>query len=558
LREAGASEAGYLSSRRFPLAKVRRLTDTGRAFDAAISPDGKFVAYQTDESGKFSLWLLETDTGGRVEIVPAITTWRSGLIFSPVDGHVYFISPDERNPAISDLYRVTILGGQPEKILTGIDSPVSFSPDGKKLTYCRSDLANGQTYLMVADLDGSEASTIATRKAPDSYSAGKRPAWSPDGRSIAVVGRNKDENFLRVFIISVSDGSERAISVEKWVAVQDISWLPDSENLFVTAQDDRNFGPLQFWRISTSGSPAEKVSQGLESYVGSSMSRDGRNLVTSLTRSFNTIWMIDGKGGWEPRQIVSNKGGGRMDLAWTPEGRLVFVTNSDGNTNLFSINADGSDQRQLTSDRFDKRSPAISPDGKTIVFISSRNGPDQLWAIGVDGGEQRQLGTAQVYRAPQFSADGKTVIYCTWKDGKAFVWRTALTGGEPQLIKEALPFTPIISPDSRLMAYVDKGLNGSKVIRVTRLIEGSEVKTFDVPASTFANSIAWTPDSKSLIYQFPDDHAINFWQQSLGTEPKKITDFASDYPPFCAWNLEMSKLACVRTSAVRDIVLFSE
>jgi Tol biopolymer transport system component len=258
---------------------------------------------------------------------------------------------------------------------------------------------------MVADLDGSEASTIATRKAPDSYSAGKRPAWSPDGRSIAVVGRNKDENFLRVFIISVSDGSERAISVEKWVAVQDISWLPDSENLFVTAQDDRNFGPLQFWRISTSGSPAEKVSQGLESYVGSSMSRDGRNLVTSLTRSFNTIWMIDGKGAWEPRQIVSNKGSGRMDLAWTPEGRLVFVTNSDGNTNLFSINADGSDQRQLTSDRFDKRSPAISPDGKTIVFISSRNGPDQLWAIGVDGGEQRQLGTAQVYRAPQFSAD---------------------------------------------------------------------------------------------------------------------------------------------------------
>ncbi len=111
------------------------------------------------------------------------------------------------------------------------------------------------------------------------------------------------------------------------------------------------------------------------------------------------------------------------------------------------MNADGSSQTQLTADTFVKRSPVVSPDDRHIVFVSNQAGTEQIWLMDIDGQNQRQLTTAQIYRYPQFSPDGKWIIYSTWQDKKAYLWKVSIDGGEPAMLKDGASFTPNVSPD---------------------------------------------------------------------------------------------------------------
>jgi hypothetical protein len=88
----------------FSKLKMARLTTTGRANDAAISPDGKFVVHVMDNAGEQSLWLRHIPTGSDQEIVPSNKDGFLGLTFSPDGNRIYFLS-------LATLYEVPVLGG---------------------------------------------------------------------------------------------------------------------------------------------------------------------------------------------------------------------------------------------------------------------------------------------------------------------------------------------------------------------------------------------------------------------------------------------------------------
>jgi Tol biopolymer transport system component/DNA-binding winged helix-turn-helix (wHTH) protein len=538
---------------------VRRITDTGSSFDAALSPDGKFMVYQTLDRDKFSIWLMEQATGSHVQIVPPGDQRRSGLVFSPMGDQLFFISSDKQAGSVSNLYRMPKLGGDPVKVLDGLDSPITFSPDGREFAFIRNDKKAGESSLMIGGTDGMNVRSVASRKMPNLYPSGKRPAWSPDGRSIAVIGRNGDERFLRVFVVDANDGSERSISEEKWPAVQDVAWLADSDNLLVTAQDDINFGPLQLWQVSGNGGKAEKISREVQSYVGLSMDQEAHALVSTRNEAFQNIWVQQESDFRSAKQIVTNKGSGRVDLSWTRDGRIVYTSNLDGHSNIYLMNADGSAQIQLTNDIFDKRSPVASPDGKYVIFVSSQMGPEQVWRMNLDGSDQRQLTASKTFLSPQISLDSKSVIYLSWNDAKTSVWKTSIDGGEPVLLKGELPYVPKISPDLKNIAFVQKPSDNQEMtLQVRRLADGSSVGTLKLPPGAYSNSVEWTPDSKALVYRAPQDYLINYWQQSIGGgQPRQMTDFASDFPAYCLWSYDNSKVACLRASLVRDVIMFT-
>lgn len=76
-----------------------------------------------------------------------------------------------------------------------------------------------------------------------------------------------------------------------------------------------------------------------------------------------------------------------------PPGKLVFVSNRDGDDEIFTMNADGSSQTQLTFNGDFDQDPSWSPDGKRIAFISARDpGLDsEIWIMGIDGSSPRQV-----------------------------------------------------------------------------------------------------------------------------------------------------------------------
>ena len=113
---------------------------------------------------------------------------------------------------------------------------------------------------------------------------------------------------------------------------------------------------------------------------------DGRSVTRLAIHYYDHIYKAE--------QIVTHMGAGIVyDPAWSPvSDELAFVATESGNDEIWVINKDGSNVRQLTRNEWEwDKHPTWSPDGQTILFYSNRTGNNQLWIMNKDGGEQRLL-----------------------------------------------------------------------------------------------------------------------------------------------------------------------
>jgi TolB protein len=235
--------------------KITRLTNTGRATRAAISPDGKYVAYVKDEAGQQSLWLILVATTSEERIVsPAEVDYR-GLTFSHDSNFIYYVRADQDNPT-GVLYLKPVLGGEARKLFVNIGSPITLSPDGKRLAFVRGSLSQKESALMVANVDGTEAKKLATHKDPDSFSL-SGPAWSPDGQTIACGYVSfTGSAYTSVVGVRVADGAEQPITQRlNTYAVGRLAWLADGSGLTVTVSEG---GPPQDLAAFLSGQRGAK------------------------------------------------------------------------------------------------------------------------------------------------------------------------------------------------------------------------------------------------------------------------------------------------------------
>src|SRR5262249_20414266 len=134
---------------------ITKLTDSGNAYKVAISPDGKYVLHVVLENGLQSLWLHHIPTGSNTQVVPPIAEDFLALAFSKDGNYIYFTRTDKSRPGIGFLHRAPVLGGVPQVVITDIDSPMSFSPDGTRLVFRRDDPPKGEQSFVIANVDGS-------------------------------------------------------------------------------------------------------------------------------------------------------------------------------------------------------------------------------------------------------------------------------------------------------------------------------------------------------------------------------------------------------------------
>lgn len=117
--------------------------------------------------------------------------------------------------------------------------------------------------------------------------------------------------------------------------------------------------------------------------------------------------------------------------AWSPDGtRLAFVSNRDGNTEIYSMNADGTSQTRLTNNSSDDLNPAWSPDGTRIAFTSRRDGHDQIYLMNADGSGQSNISNSTADDSfPTFSPSGLLIAFASTRDtGRYQIYRMD-TGG---------------------------------------------------------------------------------------------------------------------------------
>jgi len=539
----------------FQTMTIERLTTTGTARKVTISPDGKYVAYVTGEEGTQSLWVRQTATRSDIRIIPPTAEYYVGLTFSPDGNYVYYVRTP-RAYVSGALYQIPALGGESRKVAERVDSPVAFSPEGKRAAFIREN-PGSETALMVTGADGTGERQISARKIPDPF-VESGMAWSPDGKSIAIGAYSGGECY--VMTVQISDGSVKRVGARGWRHILKVAWLADSSGLALAAMEDPN-APVQIWNLSYPDGPARRITNDLNDYVDLDVTADSSVLVTVLRELRSNLWLDSGSTASQSKQIGFSAATqeGLFGLTWTAEGRIAYASLATGRRELWVMGADGSHPRQLTSDADLQffSSPSSCPDG-TILYASGVYGSANIWRIDSDGGNRKQLTQGGTNGAPSCSPDGKWAVFNASHGGDYALWRVPIQGGTSEQLTNYASSYPSVSPDGNWVAFNDYAQPGATRIGVIPFAGGQPVRTFDFTASGFAGYpiIHWTQDGRNLTYIRDLKGVSNLWAQPLdGGPPKQLTDFTAGQIFNFAWSKDGHQLALARGSQTSDVVL---
>jgi Tol biopolymer transport system component/DNA-binding winged helix-turn-helix (wHTH) protein len=553
----------------FKVVEVARLTNSGKSRVATISPDGKYLAYVADDAGQESLWIRQMATNSSVQIVPPTEALLESLAFSHDGNYVYYGQVEDELPFLANhvVYQVPVLGGVSKKVISHVGSPISFSPDGKQFAFVRS-YSSQETALIIANADGAGEQKLTTRTKPDFfygdyYTWYTGPAWSPDGKIIAcAVGSSGTDGLsMTVVEVRVEDGSERPMTSQKWKMAFGLTWLSDGSGLLVNASElaEKLIGGTrnsQIWHLTYPSGEARRISSGTNEYRGISVTADSSAIVTVQHNDLMNVWIAPNGDASRAKQITFGASK-YFGVSWTRDGRIVYSSRASGNPEIWIMDADGSNQKQLTDYARDSGQASVSPDGRYIVFQSARS----VWRMNLDGSDPRKLTGGLGENFARCSPDGKWVVYLNSKDST--LWKVSIDGGEPvQLTFKPDASFPDISPDGKLIAfyYEDAQANPSRGIGIIPFSGGRPIKRWSIPPSarmptSSAFFTRWTPDGQGVAYIDTRGGVSNILVQPLAGGPsKQLTEFKSDLILQFGWSGDGAQLAVVRGMETDDVV----
>jgi serine/threonine protein kinase/Tol biopolymer transport system component len=561
----------------FTKLKISRITATGKASDAAISPDGRYIVHVVDNAGRQSLEVRQVATNTNQEIIAPAEVTYIGLTFSPDSNYIYYAMRDKSNPSAA-LYRKPVLGGEATKLTANIYGRASLSPDGKRLAFIRVGGFKDEAAVILANADGSNEQQIASRKGPDYY---QDVAWSPDGKVIALATQTfKDRFHGSLVTVPVSGGEEKTFTSQTWLFIASMSWLGDGRGLIVSAQE-QSFGVIQLWYISYPGGEVRQITNDLNNYDVVSLTSDSNSLVTVQRERSSNVWVVPlsaesplssaARGVLavdvsRARQITSGSSAvdGILGLSWTADDRLTYTSAASGSNQIWLMQPDGSAQRQLSpiiqgSIYAAEAFPSVSPDGHYLLFTSDRvTGSPHVWRMDLDGSNLKQLTNGTGEGLPAVTPDGRFVVYFNFGKG-TLVSKVSIDGGDSTDLTDKPSSRPTISPDGKFIACgYQADSQAAQKLAIIPIDGGPPLKLFDIPLTGPRSDryFKWTLDGRALVYVDTHGGFSNLWIQPVdGGQAAQLTDFKSDRIYSFDFSRDGKWLALARGNSSTDVVL---
>jgi serine/threonine protein kinase/Tol biopolymer transport system component len=534
-----------------PTRTIKALTNTGTSVCSAISSDGKWLVHAEEQKGKQHLLVTNTATSASTVAVPPDDVQYLGVTFSRDGNFLYFTRKEKNGPGI--LYRLAWPGTNPIRLKTGVDGPLSLSPNGDRFAFVRHNETTSEFALMVAHVDGSEERVLATRNNGDRLSI-DGAAWSPDGTVVVCPASHWDKGFhTKLIAFDVNDGRERLIGQQSWFSIFQVAWQDDMSSLVVSARENET-SPHQLWRIRFPDGTPQRITTDLEDYSGVSMS--GVNIVTVRTNVSWRIWVAN-VGDPQSANAIAPGVGLKYGLTWTAGGKIVFSSLAQDRLNLFRVDPDGANRDQLTNEG-DNYTPASSSDGRYIVFASNRNGAFNIWRINADdGSDPKQLTFSDGNFYPACSPDGQWVAYDNVVDSNVSVWKVPLNGGDPVKVGEKYRM-PVFSPDNQFIACRYNLESGTRDVAIFPVAGGPPLRQFAIPIQEWQR-LSWLANGRELSYVKNENGYSNIWTYNLDTgASKQVTNFNSDRIYAYAWSPDYKQIACQRGTSTSDVTMITE
>ncbi len=231
---------------------------------------------------------------------------------------------------------------------------LNWLPNGHEIVFARRH--DGHADLVVMNDDGTNVRQLTTTNADESD-----PAYSPDGGRLACVshipGATED------ILVMNADGSDRRRVTMDPHRNMAPAWSPDGRQIAFVS--DRAGSDFDLYRMNADGSGVERLTNG-GNHGAPQYSPDGMKLVF---QAGHAVYLFDLA--TKKTTPVTAEPASAMYPAWSPDGsRIAFMTRRNGHAEIFTMSADGTDQRVLVSmPGFDAMNPRWSPDGTRIAFV---------------------------------------------------------------------------------------------------------------------------------------------------------------------------------------------
>jgi serine/threonine protein kinase len=563
----------HASAAHFQNFTITQVTNSGKAGLTAISPDGRYVLTVINNKGLQGLWLRNLPTSSDTQVIPPAPASYKSLTFSPDGNYLYFIKAVDATNTNFDLFRAPVLGGTPQTILRGIDSDISFSPDGRRIAFARVNYPEpGKYSLITTNVNGGDEQVLsAVTPASDSPSF---VAWSPRDEQLA----------YRLFKPGMALGGIALFDIEsKKIArfatfddklTLDFKWLPDRGGLLAlySRKGPDYYQRSQIGFIVEGTDQLRPITRDTNSYATLTLSADGKTLATVQTKSTQNLYVLPATGSQSPTaNPLLPQGQNVYGFDWSADGNLVF---SDY-LRVLRIGIDRSVPTQLVGDSNAAIVELAGCGTRYLVFSWAFHGgtnSTNVWRSNADGTNPVKLTDGKDDRAPVCSADGKWAYF--WDLSLQQLWRVPTDGtGKPEMfpgstVPRTFPTGTGLSPspDGKALAYVLATMPTPEDPYPQYKVALLEVSTTPSPPHLIeaderisSGGLNFTPDGKAVVYPIRENGVDNLWMQPLdGSRSRQITSFDSEQILNFRWSPDGRSLCVLRSHTDSDVVLIRE
>lgn len=554
------SEVISVESKDFGDLKYKRITVSGRAFMAGLSPDDQNVAYVVHTpDDKYGLLLHHLPTASEAVILAPQELHLFSIQFSP-DGNYIYYSGQNRTRRNS-IYRIPLYGGSPQLVTDQLAHCFSLSPDGEWLAFYRRVPDSETHHLDICrSSDCSERRTVGTRGNGSGFIIwGASPSWFPDGSKLLAAAFTKDPNDGRarrhLVEIDLNTGQQDDVLSPDWFGVHQAYWTKSGKEIILLVRENAG-DPVQIWTLNYPSGEAQRITNDANDYREFRPASDLSFILTATWTRSDNLFLIPVDDSQNAIQLTFDVGAsnGASGIKWTPDGREIIYTKNgkNGIGNLWRLDLQTMKDSQITFDESSaQNSIDVSPDGRFVVFGSNRTGRSHVWQIDLDGKNLRQITNGSGEGDPAFSPDGKWLYY-----GGKGLWKIPIEGGDPVRVLEHTPRFPNFSPTdpTRFVAhfYDLKETQGQPYkIGLFSEIDPTQPKILPMTRSP----LDWKRDGSGIYYGSNGETFGNIWFMPIdGKNPLQITKFTDQVISNFSLSPDGKTFAVSRGSIVGNIM----
>jgi serine/threonine protein kinase len=525
---------------------LQRVIGSKHVRSLAISPDGIYLAaVLNDANGAQTLLLHHIPTNSQRTIVQDPAYQYHRVTFSPDGSYIYFRidalglpRPDRR-----DEYRIPVLGGQPTRVIAGIDFPLTFIDGGQRVCFYRKDLTAGSYQFLSANADGSDQQVLANGKNPFPELA----VCSPSGR-FAVL----EDALGNVESLEFGSGSTRTVASSTALGghLNDMQWMPNGKGLFITEWEKIDFAPVSF--LSYPSGKMRQITNDLSVYAGISLTADARTIATTqndLNARFAELPLA-----------------GSASLREDQTGELVWFTWLDNDTivangagNLRVINLLKHETTAVNvKNGFSFGQPSFcGRDTMVLVGAALQGDVRRVYTLHLDGSGLTQVTKGPMDSFPECTADGEWVLYADATDvNNPILMRQSLRGGAPQKVAQGRVWFDV-SSDGKLLATAADGKGAP--LQIVSLDSLRTIRSFATRDFDDFHRFAFSADNRSIFYVTEKGADATIWRQPLETAtPVKVASLPGRTVNWIRPSPDGKKLGLILEAPTSEAVLLHD